>query len=143
MRFSEAKGQKVISTTGATTVGKVHDLVVDPRTAQVVALTLKKTEGDGDTLTWANMKSFGRDAVTVDSADLITDAEGDIAVLSDKHHRVMGKRVLSENGDELGSVKDIEFDPDTGAVRALVTDHDEVAGERMLGLGSYALVVRA
>lgn len=143
MRFSEAKGQKVISTTGATTVGKVNDLVVDARAARIVGLTLKKTEGDGDTLTWQNMKSFGRDAVTVESADLITEAEGELAVLSDKHHRILGKLVLSEHGDELGSVKDVDFDPDNGWIRALITDTDEVAGERMLGLGTYALVVRA
>jgi sporulation protein YlmC with PRC-barrel domain len=142
MRFSEAKNRKVISTTGATTVGKLQSFVVDPRGAHVVALTLKKTEGDGDTLVWSSITSFGRDAVTVESADLITQAEGDLIVLSDKQHRVLGKRVLSERGDELGKVKDVEFDPDNGAVRSLITDTEEIAGARMVGLGTYALVVR-
>ena len=142
MRFSEAKNRKVMSTTGAITVGKVRDVVVDPRKAHVVAVTLKKTEGDGDTLTWNNMKSFGRDAITIDSADVITVAEGELAVLSDKHHKLIGKRVLTDGGDELGKVKDIEFDPESGAVRAVITNNEEIAGGRMIGLGSYALVVR-
>jgi sporulation protein YlmC with PRC-barrel domain len=142
MRFSEAKNRKVMSTTGAVTIGKLQGFVVDPRGAHVVALTLKKTEGDGDTLIWNNIKSFGRDAVTVESADLITKPEGDLVVLSDKHHRVLGKRVLTERGDELGKVKDVEFDPDNGAIRSLITNTEEIAGGRMLGLGTYALVVR-
>jgi sporulation protein YlmC with PRC-barrel domain len=143
MRYSEAKNRKVMSTTGAITVGKLRDVIVDPRNAHVVAVTLKKTEGPGDTLTWNNLKSFGRDAITVESANLITVAEGELAVLSDKHHRLVGKLVLSEAGDELGKVKDIEFDPESGAVREIITSTEEIAGGRMLGLGSYALVVRS
>lgn len=142
MRFSEAKNRKVMSTSGAVAVGKLRALIVDPRSAHVVALTLKKTEGNADTLPWNNMQSFGRDAITIESLDRIMVAEGELAVLSDKQHQVIGKRVLTETGDEIGKVKDIEFDPDNGAIRALITDADEVAGTRILGLGSYALVVR-
>jgi len=142
MRFSEAKNRKVMSTVGAVTIGKVRDIVVDPRNAHVVAVLLKKTEGNADTLTWNNMKSFGKDAITVESPTAITVAEGELAVLSDKHHKLIGKRVLTDGGDELGKVKDIEFDPENGAVRAVITSGEEIAGGRMIGLGSYALIVR-
>lgn len=143
MRFSEAKNRKVMSTSGAVAVGKLRALIVDPRNAHVVALSLKKTEGNADTLPWNNLTSFGRDAITIESLERITVAEGELAVLSDKHHNVIGKRVLTETGDDIGKVKDIEFDPHDGAVRALITDGEEIPGNRMLGLGSYALVVRA
>jgi sporulation protein YlmC with PRC-barrel domain len=142
MRFSEAKNRKVMSTNGAVAVGKLRALIVDPRTAHITALSLKKTEGNADTLPWNNLTSFGRDAITIESLDRITVADGELAVLSDKHHAVIGKRVLTETGDDIGKVKDIEFDPDDGAIRAVITNSEEVAGARMLGLGSFALVVR-
>lgn len=142
MRFSEAKNHRVVSTTGAVTVGRLSEFVVDPRTAHVVALTLKKSAGSGDTLTWNNLKAFGPDAVTVESADVVTAAEGDLLTMSDKHHRILGKRVLTEHGDELGKVKDVEFDPENGLVQSLITATEEINGSRILGLGSYAVVVR-
>ena len=51
---------------------------------------------------------------------------------------MLKKRVLSTNGDDLGPVKDVDFDPASGAVTALILDAGEVAGKRMVGIGSYA-----
>jgi uncharacterized protein YrrD len=50
IRFSEAKGYKVVSKATAETVGKITDYIVDPAAGRVAALVLKKTSGDGDTL---------------------------------------------------------------------------------------------
>ena len=141
MRFSEAKGQKVMSTSSATTVGKVEAFVIDPAAAAVVALTLKKTDGDADTLLWSALSAFGRDVVTVTDADVLTVADERVAMLGDKHHTVLGKRVLTEGGDDLGEVADVEFDSATGAVTTLLTKTEEIAGSRLRGIGSYAVVV--
>lgn len=146
MRFSEAKNQKVVSTAEAITVGRVREFIVDPRSSQVVALgikTTKKAGTDGDTIAWTNLKAFGRDVATIESTKDITLADGEIAVLGDKQHRVLGKLVLSDAGVELGKVDDVDFDPDSGAIRSLLTDSEEIDGGRMVGLGSYAVVVRA
>ena len=142
MRFSEAKGQKVMSTSTATTIGKVEAFVIDPAGQSVVALTLKKTGGDADTLLWSALSAFGRDAVTVAGADALTVADERVALLGDKHHTVLGKRVLTEGGDDLGAVTDVEFDATTGAVTALLTKTAEIAGSRLHSVGSYAVVVR-
>ncbi|HVL93803.1 MAG TPA: PRC-barrel domain-containing protein, partial [Acidimicrobiales bacterium] len=53
-----------------------------------------------------------------------------------------GRRVLTERGRELGAVADVEFDPATGAVTAVLVGQTTVAGDRLIGLGSYALVVK-
>lgn len=142
MRFSEAKGQKVISTSSATTVGKVDGFVVDPTRQTVVALTLKKTDGAEDTLLWSALTAFGRDAVTVAGADSLTVADERVALLGDKHHTVLGKRVLTEGGDDLGTVSDVEFDATTGGITTLLTKTEEISGRRLHGIGSYAVVVR-
>ena len=133
MRFSEAKGHRVMSTSEAVTVGRVKSLVVDVPAARVVALQLRKTPGEGSLLTWEDMSAFGRDAITV--------ATGDLVRLSDKQHDAIGKRVLTTEGVELGSVQDIDFDLADGSIVSVLTETDEVAGSRLLDLGSYAIVV--
>ena len=54
---------------------------------------------------------------------------------------ILGKRVLTEQGTELGTVTDVDFDPETGAVTTLITKTDTIAGQRLIGLGGYAAVV--
>jgi sporulation protein YlmC with PRC-barrel domain len=142
MRFTESTGRQVVSTSTAATVGKIDEFVIDPQTRSVVAVTLKKTDG-GDTLQWSDIITFGADAVTVSGADNLTDSPPELAELSGKDHRVLGKRVLATTGDELGEVDDVEFDPETGTITALVLAAGQVAGIRLIGVGSYAVVVQA
>ena len=143
MRFSDAKGHKVVSSSTATTVGKVKSFVVDPATRSVHALRLRKTQ-DGSVLLWSAMTAFGTDAVTVTSADVIVEHDESVDALTGKEHDVLGKRVLTSAGEELGEVRDVDFDLETGAVVALVLkDADDVPGSRLVGVGGYAVVVRA
>ena len=85
----------------------------------MIALALKKTDG-GDTLPWSNIVGFGADAVTVSDADQIGDASRQVDALSGKDRALLGKRVLSTSGDELGKVDDVEFDPASGRVTTLL-----------------------
>ena len=55
----------------------------------------------------------------------------------------MGKRILSSAGDELGEVDDVEFDPESGQIQPLIAGNQDIAGERLIGIGSYAVVVTA
>ncbi len=141
MRFSEAKNHRVMSVNDAATVGRVQRIAVDPATSSIAGLKLRKTPGDGDTLAWSELAAFGRDAVTVDSADRIVRATGDLRRLLAKDHAVLGKRVLSVRGVDLGTVKDVDFDMGSGAVVSVITDRHEIPGPSIVGLGSYALVV--
>ncbi len=142
MRFSDAKGRKIVSISSAETVGKLDDFVVDPRRRAVVALEVKKTDG-GDTLMWSEIAAFGADAITVTGADMIDDQTPEVAALAGKDHRIVGKRLLSAAGDELGGIDDVEFDPETGQLRSLITGDLEIDADRLIGIGSYAVVVTA
>lgn len=142
MRFSEAVGRQVVSTSTAQSVGRVDDFVVDPVTRLVIALRLKKTAGSGDTLAWHDVTAFGTDAVTVADGDRITEAGPDVVALSGKPHRLLGKRALSTGGTELGRVWDVGFDETSGAITAIVLGDSEVGGDRLVGAGSYAVVLR-
>jgi sporulation protein YlmC with PRC-barrel domain len=141
MLFSEAGSHPVVSTDTASTVGSVGGFVVDPVAASVVALRVRHSGGDGDTLHWEDVKAFGADVVTVASPQVLVDARGRAAELRGRDSELIGKRLLTDAGTEIGRVGDIEFDPVSGAVLALVTSDGAVLGHRLVGCGSYAVVV--
>ncbi|MDF9813721.1 PRC-barrel domain-containing protein [Streptomyces sp. SPB162] len=142
MLFSETVGRHVVSAAEARTVGIVDGFVVDPAKASVVALRLKKTDGSGDTLVWDHIHAIGPDAVIVRSGATLGTPSGDLAPLADKHRSLPGKRVLDERGEALGTVSDVDFDPDSGALLTVRTTTGDSPGDRVLGLGSYALILR-
>lgn len=143
MLFSEATGRKVVGTDTATTVGIVTDYVVDPALPGVVALTLAKTAGQGNTLPWPSITAFGADAVTVTTAAAIVPADANLVELAGKPHALLHKRVLSTAGVALGSVVDVDFDPASGRLAALLLEVGPIDATRLLGVGSYATIVRA
>lgn len=142
MLLSESIGRKVVSTTTADTVGAVGELLVDPRNRTVAGLQIKKSK-TGDALLWSGISTFGTDAVTVDSADRIVEigTEESLSELDGKAHRVIGKRALSTAGVDLGTVDDVEFDPETGAVMSVIVDAVSIEGRTLTGIGSYAVVL--
>lgn len=142
MRFSEAKGRKVVSASNAETVAKVDEFLIDPKTRAVLAIKLKKSSA-GDTLLWTEITGFGADAVIVAGVESLKEAPARVDRLEGKDRRVLGKRVLSTGGDVLGEVKDVEFDAESGAVTALILADGDLAGARLVGIGSYAVVVKA
>ncbi|MDJ0342312.1 PRC-barrel domain-containing protein [Streptomyces sp. H10-C2] len=142
MLFSETTGRPVVSAAEATTIGVVDGFVVDPATAAVVALRLKKTDGAGDTLVWEHVHAIGPDAVIVRSGATLGTPSGELAPLADKHRSLPGKRVLDERGEDFGTVSDVEFDPGTGTLLTIHTTTGDHPGRSVLGLGSYALVLR-
>jgi len=144
MLFSQATGRKVVSTDTATTVGIITDFVIDPRLPGVIALTLAKTAGRDHTLRWTNITAFGADAVTVPTSSSVEAPDTRVAELANKSHDLLHKRVLSTAGAALGVVVDVEFDQASGRFAALLLDDGgAIDATRLLGIGSYAAVVRA
>ena len=64
------------------------------------------------------------------------------AGLDGSKSNLLGKRMLTDAGVELGQVDDVEFDPESGSVDYLISADDRVAGYRLIGCGSYAVIVR-
>jgi sporulation protein YlmC with PRC-barrel domain len=143
MLFSATRHHKVVATNTAETVGKVDAFLVDPAEHRIVALGLTKTPGVGTILPWPAVKGFGADAVTVAGADALVPPDAQTERLSGKHHVLLKKRVLDTTGTGRGSVRDVEFDGTTGVITSLVLDAESIPGDRLIGIGSYAVVVRA
>lgn len=141
MRFSDAKGHKVVDKSTATTVGQVRGFLVNPRSRSVAALRLKKTDR-GNVLRWSDLTAFGIDAITIGDSAAITELDDGLEAFRGKRRRLLKKRVLTTGGDELGEVADVEFDPDTGTLTTILLQDGEVAADRLVGIGSYAVVVQ-
>jgi len=54
---------------------------------------------------------------------------------------LVGKRALSERGNELGELDDVTFDADTGVLEDLLIGARRVRAGSLLGSGSYAAVL--
>ena len=54
---------------------------------------------------------------------------------------LLGKRALTELGNEMGMVDDVTFDTGTGALESRWVGDREVPADAMLGSGSYAVVL--
>ena len=54
---------------------------------------------------------------------------------------LVGKRALSEQGNELGELDDVTFDAGTGVLEDLLIGTRRVAAGSVLGSGSYAVVL--
>ncbi|MGB6162965.1 MAG: PRC-barrel domain-containing protein [Pseudonocardiaceae bacterium] len=142
MLFSQARKRNVVNTTTATRVARVDGFVVLPGPARVALLRLGKVSGAGTLLAWDDVQGFGPDAVTVATDAVIRPARDAVEQRAeDNDLEIMGKRVLTEQGMELGPVTDVDFDPETGAVISLITKNETIDGQRLIGLGGYAVVV--
>ncbi|AYV26429.1 PRC-barrel domain-containing protein [Streptomyces avidinii] len=137
--FSQTKGRGVIALSTAEALASVTGLALAPSPARIAALRVK-TKRPGTLVTWNHVQAFGPDAITVRSADDIQ-TEDDTKTPADKQHDPLGKRVLTETGHDLGTVQDIEFGATTGHIQRLILDSQDVDGERLLGAGSYAVIV--
>jgi sporulation protein YlmC with PRC-barrel domain len=144
VKFREAHGRKVVSADKAESIGRVDAFVVDPRTRSISGLRLGKVKGDETFVSWTDV-TFGADAVIVASSDRLRTARDDAeARAGSKELQPIGKLVLDDSGTALGKIEDVELDPASGAILELgLGDHGAVAGDRLIGLGAYAVVVAA
>jgi sporulation protein YlmC with PRC-barrel domain len=142
VRFREAHGRKVVSAENAESIGRVDAFVVDTGTRSISGLRLGKVKGDATFVSWADI-TFGPDAVILASSDgLRTARDPTEARAGSKELQPIGKLVLDDSGTALGKIEDVELDPASGAILELdLGDGGAVAGDRLIGIGAYAVVV--
>ncbi len=141
--FRAAAGRKVISRASAQDLGAVGHLLVDAQQRRVSAVIIGRGK-KARLVDWSALSGFGPDAVMVtDEAALRPAADEREGAAADGKLEIVGRRALTETGTELGTVADVMFDPQSGALESLrVGDRDIPAGA-LLGAGSYAAVLDA
>lgn len=144
MLFSEARRRDVVSTDTATKVARIDGLVVAAEPARVVLLRLGKVTGEGSLLYWDDLQGFGPDAATIADVSVIRTPSDELEQRADSGDlEILRKRVLTERGDALGEITDVDFDLETGMVTTMLTRKEAISGDRLIGHGQYAVVVSA
>ncbi|MGW0908923.1 PRC-barrel domain-containing protein [Streptomyces sp. NPDC002853] len=142
MLLSQVLGHPVIGADDARPAGEVAGLRIDPRTRRITELYLRGARNGGDSIPWAQVRGMGPDAVIIDTTAAATEAVGG-ASHSRAHKKLLGKRVLTEYGEDIGTLTEVTFDPDTGGIGDLYIGREQVPGTRLVGLGSFAVVLGA
>jgi sporulation protein YlmC with PRC-barrel domain len=140
--FAAASGRKVVSRESAEELGKLAHIVVDVAQRQVASLVVGKGRR-ALLVDWEHVSGFGPDAV------IVSDESALRAPRDDREHgaahgklELVGKRALTDTGNDLGTVTDIRFDPATGKIESLVIGDRQEPAASLLGAGSYAAIVR-
>lgn len=119
MEFGELKNRPVVSLADASKLGFVDTALVDLHNQQVTGFRIR-TGGiftHHHAILLQDVKSLGQDAVTIEDSRRLTD-EGKMPQLktSVPLTNVVGSRVISEDGKEIGTVADIEMTVETGQI---------------------------
>jgi sporulation protein YlmC with PRC-barrel domain len=142
-RFAAAVGRRLVSRASAEELGNLAHLVVDVKRRQVTSLVVGKGR-KARLVDWEHISGFGSDAVMVDDDGALREPQDDRErAAAGGKLELVGRRTLSDAGNELGVVSDVVFDPDTGSVESLLVGERELPAASILGAGSYAVVVQA
>jgi uncharacterized protein YrrD len=139
--FRSSVGRKVVSRASAQELGAVKHLLVDNQQRRVASVVIGRGK-KAQLIDWAQLSGFGPDAVMVtDETSLRAPADDRERAAAEGKLDLVGKRALSELGNELGPVDDVTFDADSGVLEDLVIGDRRVPAESLLGSGSYAAVL--
>ena len=126
--FRESVGRKVVSRASAQELGSVNHLLVDDQQRQVALIVIGRGK-KAQLVDWAQLSGFGPDAVMVaDETSLRVPADERERAAAEGKLELVGKRSLSELGNELGLIDDVTFDAGSGALEDLVIGDRRVSG---------------
>ncbi|KES04027.1 hypothetical protein BU52_27500 [Streptomyces toyocaensis] len=135
MLFSRVRGLPVMTPGDANRLGEVRGLTVDSAPWRVTSVRMARGRlRRGAVVPWSALRAAGPDML------IVRPAGGPEEVAA--HHELIGSRVLTECGEERGTVLDAAFDPVTARIEAVLTTRGELPPGRLLGLGDHALVIR-
>lgn len=139
--FRAATGRKVVSRASAQDVGTLGHFLVDATERRIAAVVVGRGK-KAQLVDWEHVSGFGADAVMVsDEGALRSPSDDRERAGADGKLDLVGKRVLTDRGNELGTLDDVTFDPETGVLQTLRIGGREMPAPSLLGGGSYAVVV--
>ncbi|MER7348222.1 PRC-barrel domain-containing protein [Streptomyces aurantiacus] len=147
MVLTQLRGSTVVDAAGAARLGAVDGLVLDASPgsrARIAALRLRDAKSEHEVIAWADVHAVGPDAVIVaaDRPKSPNSAAASALSGSSESQELLGQRLLTDLGQEIGTLDDLTFDTGTGRVERLASSRGEqLPGERLIGVGTYALVV--
>ena len=120
MHASELKGRAIVTLSNAEKVGRVDDVLFDAQYQHVLGLRVRKGMlNRSEAVLRGAISAIGGDAVTVPSPDVLNEEkrfpELQRAASLEQVHRT---KVVTEGGQMLGTVDDVDMDPEARTVIA-------------------------
>jgi uncharacterized protein YrrD len=116
-KANDLLGLPVIEVQTGKQLGTAKDIVFDPNwCARGITLETKHWFSSSQFIDWENILSFGEDAITIATEDLIKgiNEAADANYLLNGEHKVKGAKIFTVNGQQLGTVEDVYFSKDMG-----------------------------
>ncbi|WP_336249915.1 hypothetical protein [Stomatohabitans albus] len=133
----------VMAVATASELGRVSGFGVDPETCRVAFVRFGR--GSNTRLVaWETLAGIGPDAVMVaDHGRIKAPHTPEEELIAHGDRGLLGHRVLSEIGNDLGTVTDFDFDATSGEVLRIVTDHMTLDGDVLRRVGPAGVIVTA
>lgn len=116
-------GKKVLSRMDGQRIDSVRDIVISKDHTRVVALILDEGGifSSGMAVAMENVVSFGNDAVVITDSKAVIRVDHFPAVkeIMDDRDSLVGKKVFTESGNQMGQIDDVYFDESTGSITSL------------------------
>lgn len=120
-RGKDASGLLVITRDGGEKMGKIEDLVLDRQGSRVLGILLDEAGWfrEARVVAWPSFRVIGLDAVIIDDEASVKKASDvpEMSEVLDKGNVLVGIRIETSEGRELGKIEDFYFDPETGIVK--------------------------
>ena len=117
----DAGGLLVITRDSGKKVGKVEDLVLDRQGSRILGILVDEAGWfkEARVVPWPSFRVIGLDAVIIDEEASAKKASEfpDMSEVLDEGNVLVGARVATTDGRELGKIEDFYFDPETGVVK--------------------------
>ena len=120
-RGKDADGLLVITRDNGKKVGKVEDLILDRQGSRVLGILMDEAGWfrEAKVVAWPSFRVVGLDAVIIDEEASIKKASEvpEMGEVLEGGNVLIGTRVATTDGMELGKIEDFYFDPETGVVK--------------------------
>ena len=143
IRQSQLIGQRVLSRSSGQFVGSVRRLLVDAHRGAVTTAQLEAPVGGAVLLDWSKVVAVSRAALMVDDEATRAPADERDQRFVNGHLEVVGKTVLTDEGDSLGELEDFELDEASGRVVRLLLAGQALTAGRFVAVGPDALIIAA
>lgn len=128
MKASKLTGMPVISVADGIKAGQVADLRIMATSPQVQALLLKSGR-EQTVLPFEAIRTIGPDAIMIEGLDaLLPDDELAGGEIVRHFTSLVGRETAGDDGSYLGDVKDLEVDPTSGRIDAILLHRGGVMG---------------
>ena len=168
-RIREALGRRVVARDTAEEIGRVTELIVG-RDARITAVTTGPFElvpvvggpmvgGPGwatgmgavgftlpaprIVLDWSSIVGFGPDAVVAATESSVREPASDAELAAISGGGLLDRPRMTDAGDIVGSIADVEFDADTGRTTGFVIGDRVVPLTRLVAIGPFAVIMTA